>query len=252
MSDKKLPLTAHLEELRKRLIYSFLAIGITFALCYAFIRQIVEILMRPLVQVLPQGSHLVFTAVPEAFFTYLKAAFLAAIFLSSPFILYQIWAFVSPGLYEREKKYIFPYLFVSSAFFVGGALFCYFVFFPVVFRFFLSFASETIRPLPAIKDYLAFTIKLLLAFGLLFQWPALILFLSRMGVVSSPFLARNRKYAILVIFVVAAVLTPPDLVSQLILAGPLLVMYEGSIWMAKLFQKKEEKKEEEKLDSSPN
>jgi len=252
MSDKKLPLTAHLEELRKRLIYSFLAIGITFALCYAFIRQIVEILMRPLVRVLPQGSTLVFTAVPEAFFTYLKAAFLAAIFLSSPFILYQIWAFVSPGLYEREKKYIFPYLFVSSAFFVGGALFCYFVFFPVVFRFFLSFASETIRPLPAIKDYLAFTIKLLLAFGLLFQWPALILFLSRMGVVSSPFLARNRKYAILVIFVVAAVLTPPDLVSQLILAGPLLVMYEGSIWMAKLFQKKEEKKEEEKLDPSPN
>jgi sec-independent protein translocase protein TatC len=247
MSDKKLPLTAHLEELRKRLIYSFLAIGIAFALCYAFIKQIVEILMRPLVQVLPPGSTLVFTAVPEAFFTYLKAAFLAAIFFSSPFILYQIWAFISPGLYEREKKYIFPYLFVSSAFFVGGAFFCYFVFFPVVFRFFLSFASETIRPLPAIKDYLSFTIKLLLAFGLLFQWPPLILFLSRMGVVSSPFLARNRKYAILIIFVVAAFLTPPDLVSQLILAGPLLVMYEGSIWMAKLFQKKEEKKEEEKL-----
>ncbi len=252
MSDKKLPLTAHLEELRKRLIYSFLAIGIAFALCYAFIKQIVEILMRPLVQILPQGSTLVFTAVPEAFFTYLKAAFLAAIFFSSPFILYQIWAFVSPGLYEREKKYIFPYLFVSSAFFVGGAFFCYFVFFPVVFRFFLSFASETIRPLPAIRDYLSFTLKLLLAFGLLFQWPPLILFLSRMGVVSSPFLARNRKYAILIIFVVAAFLTPPDLVSQLILAGPLLVMYEGSIWMAKLFRKKEEKKEEEKLDSSPN
>ena len=247
MSDKKLPLTAHLEELRKRLIYSFLAIGIAFALCYAFIKQIVEILMRPLVQVLPPGSTLVFTAVPEAFFTYLKAALLAAIFFSSPFILYQIWAFISPGLYEREKKYIFPYLFVSSAFFVGGALFCYFIFFPVVFRFFLSFASETIRPLPAIKDYLSFTIKLLLAFGLLFQWPPLILFLSRMGVVSSPFLARNRKYAILIIFVVAAFLTPPDLVSQLILAGPLLVMYEGSIWMAKLFRKKEEKKEEEKL-----
>jgi sec-independent protein translocase protein TatC len=114
----------------------------------------------------------------------------------------------------------------------------------VVFRFFLSFASETIRPLPAIKDYLSFSIKLLLAFGLLFQWPALVLFLSRMGVVSSPFLKRNRKYAILIIFVVAAILTPPDLVSQLLLAGPLLVMYEGSIWLAKIFKKKEEKKEE--------
>jgi sec-independent protein translocase protein TatC len=248
MSDKKLPLTAHLEELRKRLIYSFLAIGVAFALCYAFIKPIVEILMRPLVQVLPPGSTLVFTAVPEAFFTYLKAAILAGIFFSSPFILYQIWAFVSPGLYQREKKYIFPYLIVSSAFFVGGALFCYYIVFPVVFRFFLSFASETIRPLPAIKDYLAFTIKLLLAFGLLFQWPALILFLARMGVVSSSVLSRNRKYAVLVIFVAAAVLTPPDLVSQLLLAGPLLAMYEGSIWMAKFFGKKEEKaeKEEEK------
>ena len=248
MSDKKLPLTAHLEELRKRLIYSFLAIGVAFALCYAFIKPIVEILMRPLVQVLPQGSTLVFTAVPDAFFTYLKAAFLAGIFFSSPFILYQIWAFVSPGLYQREKKYIFPYLIVSSAFFVGGVFFCYYIVFPVVFRFFLSFASETIRPLPAIKDYLAFTIKLLLAFGLLFQWPALILFLARMGVVSSSILSRNRKYAVLVIFVAAAVLTPPDLVSQLLLAGPLLAMYEGSIWIAKFFGKKEEKaeKEEEK------
>jgi sec-independent protein translocase protein TatC len=248
MTEKKLPLTAHLEELRKRLIYSFLAIGITFAICYAFIKQIVEILMRPLIQVLPQGSSLVFTAVPEAFFIYLKAAFFAGIFFSSPFILYQIWAFVSPGLYAREKKYVYPYLIVSSVFFVGGALFCYYIVFPVVFRFFLSFASETIRPLPAIKDYLAFTIKLLLAFGLLFQWPALILFLARMGVVSSSILSRNRKYAVLVIFVAAAVLTPPDLVSQLLLAGPLLAMYEGSIWMVKFFGKKEEKaeKEEEK------
>jgi sec-independent protein translocase protein TatC len=239
-----------LEELRKRLIYSFLAIGITFGLCYAFIKQIVEILMRPLVQVLPQGSTLVFTAVPEAFFTYLKAAFLAGIFFASPFILYQIWAFVSPGLYQREKKYIFPYLIVSSVFFMGGALFCYFIVFPVIFRFFLSFASETIRPLPAIREYLAFTIKLLLAFGLLFQWPALILFLARMGVVSSPFLARNRKYAVLIIFVIAAVLTPPDLVSQLLLAGPLLAMYEGSIWMAKFFGKKEDPSAKEEKDQS--
>jgi sec-independent protein translocase protein TatC len=238
MPDKKLPLTAHLEELRKRLVYSFLAIGVAFAVSYAFIKDIVEILMRPLVQMLPKGSSLIFTAVPEAFFVYFKAAFLAGVFLSSPFILYQIWAFVSPGLYEREKKYIYPYLFVSSAFFVAGALFCYFIVFPVMFRFFLSFASEVIQPLPAIKEYLTFTIKLLLAFGLLFQWPALVLFLSRMGVISSKTLAKNRKYAILGIFVIAAVLTPPDLVSQLLLAGPLLAMYEGSIWMAKFCGKK--------------
>jgi sec-independent protein translocase protein TatC len=252
MADKKLPLTAHLEELRKRLIYSFVAIGVAFAVCYAFIKQIVDVLMRPLLQVLPQGSSLVFTAVPEAFFTYFKAAILAGVFCAFPFILYQIWAFVSPGLYEREKKYILPYLFVSSVFFVAGALFCYFIVFPTVFRFFLSFASAEIRPLPAIRDYLSLTIKLLLAFGLLFQWPALVLFLARMQVISASILSRNRKYAILLIFVAAAILTPPDLVSQLLLAGPLLAMYEVSIWMAKFVGKKEKTEDgKEKVDTPP-
>jgi sec-independent protein translocase protein TatC len=234
--------------LRKRLIYSFCGIGVAFAISYAYIKEIVEILMRPLVRALPPGSSLVFTAVPEAFFTYFKAALLAGVFFASPLILYQLWAFISPGLYEREKKYIYPYILVSSFFFVLGALFCYFIVFPTIFPFFLSFSSPEIQPLPSIQGYLTFSIKLLLAFGLLFQWPALILFLARMGVVSAPFLSRNRKYAILVIFVAAAILTPPDLVSQLLLAGPLIVMYEGSIWIAKLFQKKEKVEEKEEED----
>ena len=208
MADKKLPLSAHLEELRKRILYALISVGIAFGVSYIFIRQIIDFLMRPLVKTLPPGSSLIFTAVPEAFLTFLKAALLAGVFFSAPFILYQLWAFVSPGLYTREKKYAMPYLFVSSAFFLLGAAFCYFVVFPAVFRFFLSFATDSIRPLPAIKDYLTFTIKLLLAFGLLFQWPPLILFLSRMGVVSSETLAKNRKYAILVIFVIAAVRDP--------------------------------------------
>lgn len=217
-----------------------MAIGLAFSISYAFIKQIVEILMSPLLSALPTGSSLIFTAVPEAFFTYLKAALLAGVFFSSPFILYQVWAFVSPGLYEREKKYVLPYLFVSSFFFIGGAIFCYFIVFPIIFRFFLSFSSEFIRPLPAIREYLSFSIKLLLAFGLLFQWPPMILFLARMGVVSPKTLAQNRKYAILVIFVVAAILTPPDLISQLLLAGPLLLMYEISIWMARIFPAKKD------------
>jgi len=200
--------------------------------------------MRPLVKTLPQGSSLVFTAVPEAFFTYFKAAILAGIFFSSPFLLYQLWAFVAPGLYQREKKYVLPYLFFSSVFFLLGAVFCYFVVFPTIFRFFLSFATDSIRPLPSIREYLTFTIKLLLAFGLLFQWPPLVLFLSRMGVISGSFLSQNRKYAILIIFVIAALLTPPDLVSQLLLAGPLIAMYEGSIWMAKIFGRREKKEED--------
>jgi sec-independent protein translocase protein TatC len=248
MADKKLPLSAHLEELRKRILYALVSVGVAFGVSYFFIKEIIEFLMRPLARTLPAGSSLIFTAVPEAFFTYLKAALLAGVFFSAPFILYQLWAFVSPGLYQREKKYALPYLFVSSAFFLLGAAFCYFVVFPAVFRFFLSFATASIRPLPAIKEYLTFTIKLLLAFGLLFQWPPLILFLSRMGVVSPDGLAKNRKYAVLVIFVIAAVITPPDLVSQVLLAAPLLAMYEGSIWMARIFRKKEKpegQKEEE-------
>ncbi len=250
MPDKKLPLSAHLEELRKRLIYSFLAIGIAFVIAYAFIKEITEFLMRPLIRTLPPGTSLVFTAVPEAFFTYLKAAFLSAIFFAAPFVLYQVWAFISPGLYEREKKYVLPYFFVSSAFFLAGAFFCYYIFFPVIFRFFLSFATEEIRPLPAIREYLTFTIKLLLACGLLFQWPALVFFLARMGVVSGKTLAQNRKYAILAIFVAAALLTPPDIISQILLAGPLLAMYEGSIWMARLLGRKE--KPEPSADPPPS
>jgi sec-independent protein translocase protein TatC len=250
MADKKLPLSAHLEELRKRILYSLISVGVAFGLSYVFIKPIIAFLMHPLVRTLPQGSSLIFTAVPEAFFTFLKAALLTGVFFSAPFILYQLWAFVSPGLYEREKKYALPYLLVSSAFFLLGAAFCYFVVFPAVFRFFLGFATDSIRPFPAIREYLTFTIKLLLAFGLLFQWPPLILFLSRMGVVSPETLAKNRKYAILVIFVIAAVVTPPDLVSQILLAGPLMAMYEGSIWMAKIFRKKEEPEGKEKEEGS--
>jgi sec-independent protein translocase protein TatC len=246
MADRKLPLSAHLEELRKRILYALLSVGVAFGVSYFFIQTIIAVLMHPLVQALPEGSSLIFTAVPEAFFTYLKAAVLSGVFFSAPFILYQLWAFVSPGLYEREKKYALPYLFVSTGFFLLGAVFCYFAVFPVIFRFFLSFATDTIRPLPAIQEYLTFTIKLLLAFGLVFQWPPLILFLSRMGVVSPRTLAVNRKYAILVIFLIAALLTPPDLVSQILLAGPLIAMYEASIWMARIFKKKEGAQEEEK------
>ena len=229
--------------MRKRLIYSFFGIGIAFAISYAYIKEIVEILMRPLVKALPPGSSLVFTAVPEAFFTYFKAALLAGVFFSSPFILYQLWAFISPGALCKGKEVHLP-LSVCLLLLLR-ARGCFLLLYRLPHH--LPFLSQLCHsrksaPCPAIREYLTFTIKLLLAFGLLFQWPALILFLARMGVVSSPFLSRNRKYAILLIFVAAAVLTPPDLVSQLLLAGPLIVMYEGSIWMAKLLGKKKKRK----------
>ena len=240
MTDEKLPFTAHLEELRKRLIISSIAVGIGFTISYLFSKRIFNILMQPLVDVLPSGGSLIFTGLTEAFFTYLKVSFLAGIFVASPVVLYQIWSFVSPGLHAGEKKYAYPFVIFSTIFFVGGALFGYFMVFPVGFKFFMSFATETIRPLPSIKEYLSFSAKLLFSFGIIFELPLFILFLSKIGVVNAKMLSSQRKYALVAVFIASAILTPPDVITQLMMAVPLLLLYELSIWVAKFFGKKEE------------
>jgi sec-independent protein translocase protein TatC len=153
--------------------------------------------------------------------------------------------FVAPGLYDREKRLVMPILFLSTLFFVGGALFGYFIVFPFGFDFFLSFANESIRAMPSMKEYLGFSAKLLLAFGLVFEMPLVITFLSRLGIVSIPFLKKSRKYAILLFFVLAAFLTPPDVVSQLFMAFPMMLLYEISIIGARLFGRDRKKAEKE-------
>jgi sec-independent protein translocase protein TatC len=187
----------------------------------------------------------VFTGLPEAFFTYLKVSFLAAIMVASPVILYQFWLFVAPGLYDKEKRLLIPIVVLSSIFFVGGALFGYFVVFPYGFKFFLGFATEIIRPLPSMKEYLSFSSKLLIAFGLVFELPLIITFLAKLGIVTVPFLKKNRKYALLLFFVGAAILTPPDVVTQVMMAMPLMVLYEVSIIGARIFGRKPLDLEEE-------
>jgi sec-independent protein translocase protein TatC len=236
--DSKLPFTAHLEELRKRLITSFIAVGIGFVLAYGFKEYLFQILVQPLVKVMQPGDSLIFTGLPEAFFTYLKVAFLAGLMLAAPVIIYQFWMFVAPGLYDREKRLMIPIVFLSSLFFIGGALFGYFIVFPWGFKFFLGFATETIRPMPSMKEYLGFSAKMLLAFGLVFELPLVITFLARLGVVSVDFLKKNRKYALLLFFVGAAILTPPDVVTQIMMALPLMFLYEISIWGARMFGRK--------------
>lgn len=236
--EDKLPFTAHLEELRNRLIVCFIAVGVGFALSYGFKERLFHILTRPLIAVMQEGDKLVFTGLPEAFFSYLKVAFLSGIMLATPVILYEFWMFVAPGLYHKEKRILLPIVFLSSFFFVGGALFGYFVVFPFGFQFFLSFATETIRPLPSMKEYLSFASKLLLAFGLVFELPLLLTFMSRLGLVSVAFLKKNRKYAFLLFFVMAAILTPPDVVTQVMMALPMMVLYEISILGARLFKRK--------------
>ena len=236
--DEKIPFTGHLEELRKRLIVCFVAIGVGFCIAYGFKAKLFELLSQPLITVMGAGDQLVFTGLPEAFFTYLKVAFLVGFILAVPVILYQFWMFVAPGLYEKEKRLMIPIVFLSSFFFVGGALFGYFIVFPYGFKFFLGFASEIIRPLPSMREYLSFASKLLIAFGLVFELPLVITFLAKLGIVSVDFLKKNRKYALLLFFIAAALITPPDVVTQIMMALPLMVLYEISILGAKIFGRK--------------
>jgi sec-independent protein translocase protein TatC len=252
MSDEeKLPFTAHLEELRNRLIACFIAVGVGFVASYAFKEKLFYILVAPLKQVMKEGDTLIYTHLPEAFFTFLKTALISGLMLASPIILYQFWMFVAPGLYDREKRLLVPILLLSTLFFVGGALFGYFVVFPFGFKFFLSFATDTIRPMPSMKEYLSFSAKLLLAFGVVFELPLVITFLARLGVVTVDFLKKYRKYAILLFFCGAAILTPPDVVTQVMMALPLILLYEVSILGARVFGREKQAADAQTADDAP-
>jgi len=239
--DKTMPFTAHLAELRRCLIISFVAIGIGFVAAYAFSAEILEWLVRPLILVLPPGNKLVFTALPEAFFIYLKVSLITGIVVASPVIFYQLWMFIAPGLYHKEKRLVLPFVLISTALFVGGALFGYYVVFPVGFRFLIGFSTDNIKALPSIQMYLTFCLKLLLGFGLVFEFPVLAFFLAKVGIIDARMMANNRRVAILLIFIVAAIVTPPDVVSQILLAIPLYLLYEVSIILVRITVRKREK-----------
>lgn len=249
MSDQeeKSPFTEHLGELRDRLIHSFIAVGLGFVAAYFFKEQLFDILTAPLVTAMEKSGNakLIFTGLPEAFFTYLKVALLAGIILATPVLFYQFWMFVSPGLYRDEKKYILPIITLSLIFFVAGASFGYFIVFPYGFQFFLGFTTETIQAMPSMKEYLSFASKMLLAFGFVFELPLVLTFLSRMGLVTPAFLKKNRKYALLLFFVGAAIITPPDVVTQVMMAMPLILLYEVGIVGASIFARKSTAQEED-------
>lgn len=238
-TEEKLPLTAHLEELKKRLIRSLIGIGIGFGACYYYKDWLFKIITKPLMDVMPKNSFMIYTSLPEAFFTYMKIAFFASIFLTAPFTLYQIWKFISPGLYPREKKYVIPFVLTSTLLFVGGVVFGYYLALPPAFGFFVEFSSDTLRPMFTMKEYLSFSLKLLLAFGVSFELPVFIFFMAKLGIVNSRMMSRHRRYAILIIFILAAILTPsPDAFTQVIMAVPLIILYEFSIYVAKFAERK--------------
>jgi sec-independent protein translocase protein TatC len=244
-AEEKLPLTAHLEELRKRLIRALIAVAVGFCVCYYYKEWLFTIITKPLMEVMPKNSHLIFTSLPEAFFTYMKIAFFASLFLTAPFWLYQIWKFISPGLYPRERKYVIPFVFTSSLLFIGGVVFAYFLALPPAFGFFLEFSTDMLRPMFTMREYLSFALKLLLAFGISFQLPVFIFFMAKLGIVNSRMLSKQRRYAILIIFIAAAILTPsPDAFTQCIMAIPLMVLYEVSIFIAKYAEQKKDMSEQ--------
>ena len=245
MAEEKSPFTSHLDELRKRIIICIVAVAVGFFGSYFFAEQIFDVLIKPLQAELPPDSMFIFTGLPEAFFVYLKLSLFGGILLASPVLLWEIWCFVAPGLYDQEKKYVYPFVIFSTLLFATGVSFGYFVVFPIAFKFFMGYSSEIIKPLPSIKEYLNFSCKLLFAFGVVFELPLFVLFLAKIGLVNEKMLRSKRKFAILGIFAVAAILTPPDVVSQILMAIPLLVLYEISILVAKYFGKKEEEEEKE-------
>ena len=229
------PLLDHLVELRTRLLRCIVALGLAFAVCFYFANDIFAILVRPLAGAFPEGTDpkLVYTKLYEAFFVEIKVALFAAFFVCFPIIANQLWAFVAPGLYAKEKKAFLPFLLATPALFIAGASLAYFVVMPTAFRWFLGFQGEVAglsqEALPAMGDYLDLVMRFILAFGISFLLPVLMLLLNRAGLIEREQFAKSRRFVIVGIFVVAAVATPPDVVSQLILAIPLMILFEGSL-----------------------
>lgn len=240
----------HFRELRARLLRIAVAILVGFGICWFFHEQIAAIVYHPLVVALPEGetSSIIFTGVAEGFLTHMKLAIVAGIFLMSPFIFYQIWAFIAPGLYSEEKRFILPVAVSSGLCFIAGGLFCYFVVFPNAFRFFMTYSDGPFTAMPSMKEYFGFTMQLMIAFGLIFEMPLFCFFLAKMGVIRAESMRHFRRYFIVIAFILGAFLTPPDPLSQFLMAGPLLLLYEFSILIVSLTGKKKEEDEDDEED----
>ena len=245
-NNKKIFLSNHLIELRNRFIYFFLFFSVSFLISYLFIEDIFNFVINPFIDSVDfkENKRLIYTGLAEAFFSYLKLALVSAFIFSSPFFIYQIWAFVAPGLLKREKKIIFPFLFLIPLMFLLGFVFLYYFIIPIAWDFFIAFdtsgleKSFTLELEPKINEYISLTLKLAFAFGIAFQLPTVIFLLTILGLTSPTDLQKKRRFVIVIIFLVSAIITPPDVISQIGLAIPVICLYEFSIFISKFFEKK--------------
>jgi len=241
-------LKPHIADLRKRLVISAAALFIAFFACFAVYEPILQWMMLPIEKVLAPGSQMVAIEVQETFFTALKVAFFSAFLVTLPIILWQIWLFLAPGLYENEKKLVIPFVLGATIMFLVGASFAYYVVVPFGFEFLVNFGNTVVSVMPSIGKYVSFFTKLLFGFGIAFELPVFTFFLAIIGIVTDRTLKDFFKYAVVLIFVVSALLTPPDIITQFLMAGPLILLYGVSIYIAKIFNPEVPEEEEEELE----
>lgn len=231
-TPEKMSFLEHLDELRRRILFAIVSLLVAFVACFTFSTQIFEFLMGPMQLALPPGGELIATTVPEIFVLHLKMSFFVAIFVASPAWLTQVWLFIAPGLYQKEKKFAIPFILFGTCFFLLGAAFSHYIVFPTAVSFLTTFGSEAIAVKPTVSQVFSFYSRVILGTGFVFQIPTIVFVLARMGLVTPGFLWRNFRYAILVIFILAAVITPPDVVTQAMLAVPMISLYLLSIGIA--------------------
>lgn len=247
LDDVRMGFLEHLGELRRRVVYSLIAVVIAFGICWLFVFDIFTFLKEPLVVAAPEShmADLHQLDLAEVFFTLLKTAILAAVFAASPVVLYQIWKFVAPGLYPNEKRAVVPFIFMGTVFFFLGAAFCYYIVIPLGYGFLFDFSAQIADPVLTIEHYFSLTTKLLLAFGIVFELPVATYFLAAIGIVTHHTLIKQWRIAVVVAFLLAAMLTPPDVLTQALLAGPMILLYGFSILIAWVQTRRRERRLEE-------